>query len=91
MNHIAPQIVLTTLLLAFARTPGGRLGNSQVVRYAGARLDGVPASANDPHDSHSAGALHNGACWQYRLKAGHWKRTYVCHGGHIQHGSRLGH
>jgi hypothetical protein len=23
-------------------------------------------------------ALHNGACWQYRLMAARWKRVYVC-------------
>jgi hypothetical protein len=23
-------------------------------------------------------ALHNGACWQYRLVAARWKRVYVC-------------
>jgi hypothetical protein len=90
MNHIVPQIVLTALLLAFARTPGGRLGNVQVVRVADDGHDGAQVSDNDPRDSNRTGALHNGECWQHRLKAGRWKRTYVCYGRHIQHGSLLG-
>jgi len=90
MKDVVPQIVLTALLLVFARTPGGSLGNVRVVRGA-AGDDDAQASGNDRHDGDSTGAFHNGECWQSRLKAGRWRRTYVCHGGHIQHGSRLGH
>jgi len=91
MKDIVPQIVLTALLLAFARPPGGSLGNVRVVRVAAAGHDGAQASGNDRRDSDSTSALHNGECWQYRLKAGRWKRTNVCQGVQIQHGSRLGH
>jgi hypothetical protein len=91
MKDIVPQIVLTALLLIFARTPGGGLGNVRVLRVAAGDDDGAQASGNDRRDSDSTGALLNGECWQSHLKAGRWKRTYVCHGGHIQHGSRLGH
>jgi hypothetical protein len=91
MKHIAPQIVLTALVLAFARTPGARLGDIQVVRVAGAGLDGARASGDDTRDSNRTGALHNGECWQYRFVGARRVRTNVCNGVYIQRGSRLGH
>lgn len=60
---------------------GTTITGGQLLRICGVNFWSPKKKVTREGTNASDGGRHYGACWQYRRRAGRWKRVNVCHWG----------